>query len=57
MMAAGISKRSGGIQRQLKLLLEMELLELTIPDKPTSPLQRYRLTEKGKKLLDELESN
>ena len=57
LQATGFSKRSGGIQRQLKSLLEMNLLELTIPDKPTSPLQKYRLTEKGKMLLDKLNSN
>ena len=57
LQATGFSKRSGGIQRQLKSLLEMNLLELTIPDKPTSPLQKYRLTEKGKLLLDKLNSN
>jgi len=28
------------------------LIEMTIPDKPTSRLQKYRLTEKGRKLLE-----
>jgi len=28
------------------------LIEYTIPEKPTSRLQKYRLTEKGRKLLD-----
>jgi hypothetical protein len=31
-------------------------IELTIPDKPKSVLQKYRLTEKGLKLKQELEN-
>ncbi len=33
-------------------LVGNELLEMTIPDKPKSPNQKYRTTEKGKKLLE-----
>jgi len=32
-------------------MLAEDLIEYTIPDKPTSRLQKYRLTEKGRKLL------
>jgi ATP-dependent DNA helicase RecG len=32
----------------LKPLLEDGLLDLTVPDKPHSSKQKYRLTEKGK---------
>jgi len=34
--------------------IEQDFIELTIPDKPTSPNQKYRLTQKGKQLQLEL---
>ena len=38
----------------LKPLLEAGWLEMTIPDKPTSSKQKYRLTARGKNLLAQL---
>jgi len=35
----------------IKPLIDFHIIELTIPDKPTSRLQKYRLTHKGRKLL------
>ena len=38
----------------LKSMLADGLLEMTVPDKPTSSKQRYRLSDKGRNLLASL---
>jgi len=35
----------------VKELLKKQLVEYTLPDKPNSRMQKYRLTAKGRKLL------
>lgn len=37
----------------LKPLLVEDLIEMTIPDKPRSSKQRYRLTSRGRAFLDQ----
>ena len=48
----GRSDRTKFRNQVLKPLLEDGLLGLTVPDKPSSSLPKYRLTKKGKALLD-----
>ena len=38
-------------EKYLRPALEAGFVEMTIPDKPLSSLQKYRLTEAGKALL------
>jgi ATP-dependent DNA helicase RecG len=45
--AAGLSGAYLNYRRHLVPLLRAGLVEMTIPDSPTSRLQKYRLTEKG----------
>jgi len=42
------------VRRHLDPLIEAGLVERTIPDKPTSRLQRYRITDAGRTYLDRL---
>ena len=54
--AAGYSERTGNFKRSLDKLLTGGFVERTIPDKPTSPNQRYRLTTKGRAWLESRQS-
>jgi hypothetical protein len=48
MKVAGRSDRTKFRHQVLRPLIDEGLIELTIPDKPTSRLQKYRLTGKGR---------
>ena len=47
----GHGQVSGAVNRAVKELLTKQLVEYTIPDKPNSHLQKYRLTAMGQALL------
>ena len=49
---AGLANVYLNYKRHIAPLLEQSLLEMTVPDKPNSRLQKYRLTEKGRMLVD-----
>ena len=55
MVALGVNRRATFYKNYLNPSLEEHLLEMTLPDSPQSKNQKYRLTEKGKKLKDEIE--
>ena len=46
---------SGQLNKMIRSLVNGELIEYTIPEKPNSRLQKYRLTENGKSRLANLE--
>ena len=49
----GLETKTGAFKRSIKDLLERGLIEYTIPEKPQSRLQKYRLTEKGRRALED----
>lgn len=51
----GLKSKTGSIKRTLKELLSRELIEYTIPEKPKSRSQKYRLTRKGRSFLEDIE--
>jgi predicted HTH transcriptional regulator len=52
MAVIGVTSHSYNVRRFLAPLLEAELLELTQPDSPRSPTQRYRTTAAGRAILE-----
>ena len=51
--ALGKEYYSGYLRRIIKMLLADGIIEYTIPEKPRSRLQKYRLTEKGRQMLSQ----
>ena len=51
--ALGKEYYSGHLRRVIKMLLSDGIIEYTIPEKPRSRLQKYRLTEKGRQMLSQ----
>ena len=49
--AAGLADREHFRNSYIEPMVETGWLERTIPDKPTSRFQKYRLTEKGREWL------
>ena len=53
--ALELQDRKSFRERYLKPALEEELIEMTVSDKPSSRLQKYRLTDKGRQWLQKRE--
>lgn len=54
--ALGMKSKTGALKRTVGVLLAQKLIEYTIPDKPNSRLQKYRLTDKGRQTLAKTDS-
>ena len=52
----GLKDRTKFRRKYIHPLLDADILELTIPDKPKSQHQKYRLTAKGIELAEKLKN-
>jgi ATP-dependent DNA helicase RecG len=52
-----LGKISGWLHRLIARMLANKTIEYTLPEKPNSRLQKYRITGKGRKLLKTLEKH
>ena len=50
--ALQLQSKTGAFKRTIKDLLDGDYVEYTLPDKPTSRLQKYRITTKGYELFE-----
>ena len=52
-ISTGLGQRvvSGQLNKVIRVLLDDQTIEQTIPDKPASRMKKYRLTPKGRALL------
>lgn len=48
---SGLKSKTGAFKRAIKELLESGLIAYTLPDRPNSRLQQYRLTRQGQLAL------
>ena len=55
--AIGLRSKTGALKRTLSELLSGGLIQYTLPDRPTSRLQRYRIADAGWAYLKEQEEN